>query len=183
MLCKTVFLVIAVILLAVSLFAQTTGKSPYPIIFVHGFNGDGETFLLTIQQLETVFGDYDPNIDIFHAVLNADPASTHHNNDVKTILQKPDGTSVNEFLSPNGSLFALNFKNSLDGNERILINDPGSSSGTSSAGNRNAVVKQGKALGLMITKVLERTDSEKVILESVAVYIKRQHVTLIGDQP
>ena len=112
---QKVFFLIAVMFLSVTTVFGQIGKSPYPIIFVHGLNSNEDTWFLVINDdvnldLQDVYGDYDVNVDVYHAVLNAYSFTTDVLVDV--VVDFPNHSYI---PSADGSLFTINFNTSLVG--------------------------------------------------------------------
>jgi len=142
--------------------AQTTGKSPYPVIFVHGLNSSDDKWYSTINDdinldLQDVYGDFN-SFCTYHSVLNASSSSTKLEDDVEY-----NYNGINNALSSTSSLFAINFEASIDANGNLLLYDAGGGIGIT-ASNEAAIYKQAYALSKMIDKVLSVTGADKVIL-------------------
>ena len=167
---KTIKVLVLIVLLNClsSLSAQTTGDSPYPMIFIHGIVGSDESWKEIIDDdedsngygvdLQDVYGDFHNLLSVYHAVLNAYSFTTDVLVDV--VVDFPNHSYI---PSADGSLFTINFETSLDVNGNLRNNNPDNGSGQSD-GNRSAIVKQGYALSQMIDKVLSVTGADKVIL-------------------
>lgn len=138
-------------LLAICLVAQTvssfgqTGKSPYPIIFVHGLKGNETTWNLAVQELGG-------SAKVFDICLNHDAnlATSLLSQDVNVIGWR-DGAPTSK--SPN-RLYIINFDHG---------GFPASHS-THTQSSQSAIFKQGFALGRMIEAVTSLEQASKVIL-------------------
>ncbi len=155
------------------LASKVTAQScdcPYPIIFLHGFTGNAESYIGTYNDanFQNIWG---PQSDVFHAVLNAQSSSN---------IWGPDGipgnsdddvlvsfNNLSNTMNP-GCVYSINFQNFWNediNNPMIDINSCESVSGVESDSNESAIYKQGYALGKMIQAVLgANPDKSKVIL-------------------
>ncbi|MCB0264062.1 MAG: T9SS type A sorting domain-containing protein [Calditrichaeota bacterium] len=146
--------------MSAALFAQTPADAPYPVIFIHGLDSKNSTWSETIDVVENTWGNHG-STDVFHAVLNAFEDNTDVYVDVLAAFPE------NNFLSPTGNIFAINFNNfwNEDPNNPQLIKYGDGAPGISeSDGNESAIVKQAYALKQLIAKVITVTGSGKVIL-------------------
>lgn len=154
------FCIVSVLCLSAALFAQTPADAPYPVIFIHGLDSKDSTWSETIDVVENTWGNHG-STDVFHAVLNAFEDNTDVYVDVLAAFPE------NNFLSPTGNIFAINFNNfwNEDPNNPQLIKYGDGAPGISeSDGNESAIVKQAYALKQLIAKVITVTGSGKVIL-------------------
>tara|TARA_B110000879_G_scaffold63268_1_gene89008 strand:+ start:4810 stop:6822 length:2013 start_codon:yes stop_codon:yes gene_type:complete len=120
---------------------------PYPIIFIHGLNGDFSSWADMGMELSSKsynFGGY------LNFCLNAD-----YNNSTANISN--DVASLMPTVIPVGDFYIIDFDCSIS----LPCNTNTSSIILS---NQSAIVKQGYALGLVIDKVLNATGKDKVIL-------------------
>jgi hypothetical protein len=164
---RKILLVLTSMMLGYATFGQA-GDCPYPVIFIHGWNGNGTSWAGTYNN--TSFkGIWGAKADDFHAVLNAYPSSNMFganniawdlDDDVKT--QFVNETNV---LAP-GCVYAINFDNywnESSSNPQIIYN--GSSPLLESDSNESSTRKQGYGVKKAIEKVLAANPSKsKVIL-------------------
>jgi len=132
--------VTALMLFVSTAYGQIIGKSPYPMIFVHGINSSDANAWYDIidddvnPDLQDVYGDFN-SFAVYHAVLNASSTSTKLEDDV---VYNYNG--INDALSSSGSLFTINFETSIDGNGNLLLYNASNGIGQS-AGNESGEVK------------------------------------------
>ncbi len=163
------------ILLGVFLLSQANVQAqacdcPYPVIFLHGFTGNAETFTGTWDQADfkNIFG---PRADIFHAVVNATTSSNIWGNDgVQGTADDDVLTFFNNesnALAP-GCVYSMNFQNYWNedpSDPQIIIDGCGAPGFFHNDSNESAIRKQGYALGKMIANVLAANpDKDKVIV-------------------
>ncbi len=118
---------------------------PYPIIFIHGLNSNDQTWNTMLSQLDRFgwsFGgrmDYCLNYDgnLSTALL----ANDLHDFTLQSALNAGDYYTVNFDVDPDGSAYNNTVESNL-----------------------SAIVKQGKALRVMVKHVLDKTGADKVIL-------------------
>ncbi len=163
------FIIGGICVLPVSLQAQN--QLPYPVIFIHGLAGSETTFGGTLEYLrdEQNCGP----VNVFDIVLNAD-------DNTETALLSEDvrwedfvfnGDSI--FLGRRNydvpfddytdtwtgeNLFVVNFKEENIRGANGILNDYFDQS------NQSAIFKQGFALNIMISEVLDYTGADKVVL-------------------
>ncbi|MEO8664359.1 MAG: hypothetical protein ABI462_02590 [Ignavibacteria bacterium] len=144
-------------------FSQV-GKSPYPIIFVHGLNSDDQTWNSMVTKISTAW-DLSAN-HVIYAVLNARGGdTTNYLQDVILPYKDASGAIVNQVTS--SSIYAVNFKNFWNRNitdPRIILNSNTTPGTNQSPSNQSAIYKQGYALKCLIDSVLRVTGASKVIL-------------------
>ena len=162
-------LLTCLLILSKNLYTQPS-DCPYPIIFLHGWTGNENSFSAVYNHdaFENIWG---PRSDVFHAVINATTQTHIWGND--GIKGTTDDDVLVEFnnlsndLAP-GCIYAINFDNFWNenqGNPQIEIHNGDSPSSSTSDSNESAILKQGYALGQMIKKVLEANpDKEKVVV-------------------
>ncbi len=152
------FLFTTFYILSFSLYAQT-GKSPYPIIFVHGLSSSDSTWLESINYISDITGYTNPynNNGIFHAVLNKS-TTTSYTEDVQTKFNNLANT-LN-----NNDIYCINFENSYDSSEDNILIHQDQNIENESESNESSIAKQGYTLKIMIDSVLKKTNAEKVIL-------------------
>ena len=162
------------LLLFISIFLfnaaySQVGKSPYPIIFVHGVNAGEYTWDSALARLGQSW--YVGNPHNLNFVLNAWGGNsgyfTNYLNDVVIPLKDENGYVVNSITK--SSIYTINFKNFWNQNlsdPRIYIhsNDGPGLPLFESKSNESAIYKQGFALSILIDSVLRVTGAEKVIL-------------------
>ncbi|KAA0255563.1 MAG: alpha/beta hydrolase, partial [Chlorobiota bacterium] len=151
---KTLFLVFLLLFQFVG-FAQS-GRSPYPIIFVHGIDSDNTMWNDITNHLNLWFG----SAQVVDLVLNASFDSTHFVDDVIIEFKNTPPLST-------GNIFTVNFKNWWNENATDPMLLQGQNHGhilTQSQSNESSILKQGYALKLVIEKVLHATNSDGVIL-------------------
>ena len=128
-------------------------KIPYPILFVHGWTGNDETWNPLTNKIETNLGwTYG---GVFNYCLNQDGDRTT----CSGLADIGDWTNYNSINLAD--YYYLNFDISSNGklhvgNNFIPFDDDYS--------NQSAIVKQGIVVGKVIKKILELTRSEKIIL-------------------
>jgi pimeloyl-ACP methyl ester carboxylesterase len=156
-------LLLFISILFINISYSQVGKSPYPIIFVHGLNSGEYTWdsaLTRLRQSWNIGNSYNLNF-----VLNARGGdTTNYVNDVIIPLLDENGYVVNTI--DKSSLYTINFNNFWNRNindPRIFIHDNGYPE-NSSKSNQSAIYKQGYALSICIDSVLRVTGAEKVIL-------------------
>lgn len=166
-------------LVAPEVHAQAEGKPPYPIIFAHGLVGSDKSFNETMSYLRSDFhwGSNTGKIYVYDVILNADNDihSSTYTLDVSDRDTVVDGRSVfagrrtyaddingyqDGWSDSSARIFAINFQE-----ERIR----GASGGVFGDdlfdySNESAIYKQGLALKMMISEVLEFTGCERVVL-------------------
>jgi pimeloyl-ACP methyl ester carboxylesterase len=127
-----------------------TSVAPYPIIFVHGLNDSDLCFANFAETLLQMNGGTLNDMKILDFCLNHDGSnySSILDNDVAMIGWR------NGSYSAYG-LYAINFDT-----KRPTLSDHR----TATLSNQAAIYKQGKALGVMISLVLQNTQAKKVIL-------------------
>ncbi|MEO6694609.1 MAG: pre-peptidase C-terminal domain-containing protein [Ignavibacteria bacterium] len=144
-------------------YAQT-GKSPYPIIFVHGFNSNDMTWATTYNYLSNSFSIGSGNK--FHAVLNSHGGDTTvYYADVMNPTRNTSGVEVNRLT--NSSIYLVNFQNFWNRNitdPRIITYSDVTPGSNQSSSNKSAIYKQGYALKKCIDSVLNVSGADKVIL-------------------
>ena len=140
---------------------STSASLPYPIIFIHGLNSNDQ-----------IWGDSNSNSNKMHNFLmsqnlsfggrfdfnlNYDANNTKAN---KNIYPTTDA-DIAQFTSTlvAGDYYFVNFDTGIDGSTY-----PSYSSSVNVLSNQSAIAKQGKALQIVITKVMELTGRDKVIL-------------------
>ncbi|MBK7094827.1 MAG: HYR domain-containing protein [Saprospiraceae bacterium] len=142
----------------VSQIPNGTCDCPYPIIFVHGWGGDGATWYNFSDQLKSIWGDNISSGGIFEANLNVIEDYTKvrgQNNEFETVNYVDDDVKLH-YQNPfnitlqDKCIYAINF------NVQNYSDDSDS--------NQSSPYKQGYALGKMIKKVIQVTGKEKVIL-------------------
>ena len=119
--------------------------SAYPVIFIHGLNGNKltwQTFVYHLYDNDWTFGGY------LEYCLNSSPNSTSY------LLDVQDVNPFNYDLSSNGDFFVIDFD----------CNETSCEGGSTVYSNQASVKKQGYALSLAIEKVLNLTGKDKVIL-------------------
>jgi pimeloyl-ACP methyl ester carboxylesterase len=123
---------------------------PYPILFVHGLNGDSQTWLEMTEWLspalgETVKLDFCLNADgsIFSSTMSSDVVSFIPNN-----------------LS-NSNLYKITFNCNSIGD--CYYGAPTNNNGLYYS-NQSAIAKQGKAIGIAVEAILESTGASRIIL-------------------
>jgi pimeloyl-ACP methyl ester carboxylesterase len=133
---------------------QNAAKLPYPILFVHGWNGNdsdwyveldflaGQGLKVNIDHIQKRSG-YGSRLDF---MLNA-TTSTFLNRRASG-PQYGDVLDMESYVDPSNDVFAINF-------------DVGASSAQS---NQAAAAKQGFAVGLAVKKIIAATGAENVIL-------------------
>ena len=150
----------------------------YPIIFVHGWNGNYTSWegIYNSSKFKNAYGDFDKDKQVYNAVLNPyGDASTH----IWGVGQQPDypdyfddNVIVHEqftntsTLDPERCYYIINFDafwNINNVNPQVITEDIVYPFGTSPS-NQAAVFKQGYALGKMIDHILDITQKDKVIL-------------------
>jgi triacylglycerol esterase/lipase EstA (alpha/beta hydrolase family) len=146
-------------------------KYHYPIIFVHGLIASDNEFSETMMYLRDNqdFGE----INVFDIVLNADndSESALMSEDVKwedfvydgdeiNIGRRNYASSMDDYVDgwTGRNFFAINFK------EERIRGAAGTFNDYFDQSNEAAIFKQGYALNIMITEVLDYTGAEKVIL-------------------
>ncbi|WP_353720190.1 alpha/beta hydrolase [Dyadobacter sp. 676] len=134
--------------------AQNATKLPYPILFVHGWNGSDDTWYTELNFLAS----QGLKVDIDHNqkrsgygsrldfMLNA--TNLTFLNRRASGPQYGDVLDMESYLDPNNDLFAINF-------------DVGASFAQS---NQAAAAKQGFAVGLAVRKILSVTGAKKIVL-------------------
>ena len=167
--CFTIYFTILSFLIPYHSQAQVIDCA-YPIIFIHGFTGNQESFdnVYTNANFVACYGDL---ADTYHAVLNAtsetdiwgaDGISGTNDDDVLLSFNN----ETNDLAS--GCIYAINFNNFWnedEGDPMIEVNGCDSPGLFESDSNESAILKGGYALGDMIQKVLAANpDKEKVIL-------------------
>jgi pimeloyl-ACP methyl ester carboxylesterase len=119
---------------------------PYPVILMHGLNGNDTTWYPFLRNIQSFYGySYGGNFDY---CLNQD-ASTSNSylfNDVKNWT---DTTQLGI-----GDFYTVNFD----------LDHQGNKYNASSKSNQSAIVKQGYAMSRIIKQVLDKTGRNKVIL-------------------
>lgn len=125
-------------------------KIPYPIIFVHGLNGDSDTWNSFTDEADLFYGlTFGGRMD-FCLNFNDNTANSSFSTDYKDFtnlnsLNEGDYYYVNFAVNSNGATYSGNTSNS-------------------SRSNQSAVFKQGRAVRDAIKHVLDITGSEKVVL-------------------
>ncbi|MEK6781743.1 MAG: IPT/TIG domain-containing protein, partial [Bacteroidota bacterium] len=148
---KTIRVLLLLYFSFITTLLQAQPKIPYPIIFIHGLNSSDETWFTALNSIvpagETI-GTYDIS-------LNSDG-----NDATANLLQDvvPVGWRYPGSIPASSRIYLLNFDNSRFNSNSVYS---GSSFHLS---NQAAITKQGYALKLMIQKVLEVENVEKVIL-------------------
>jgi pimeloyl-ACP methyl ester carboxylesterase len=157
---KKQFILIAIftINIFINIYPQT-GKSPYPIIFVHGLNSNDSTWKESIDYITDITEFTNPysNNGIFYAVLNIS-SGTNYSDDVKTSF-----SNLHNNLN-NNDIYCVNFNNAYDSETNNILLHQDQNADNESESNESAIAKQGYALGIMIDSVLNKTGAEKVIL-------------------
>lgn len=132
--------------------SEYNNKSVYPIIFIHGLGGNDTTWYEGTKYLEDKYGYI--NGGIFDYCLN--PDGDVHTSDYEDFYTDFTFTT----FVKNGDFYFVNFDVNKDGDlypkESLFVPETRS--------NQSAIVKQGRALGAIIDKVIELTNKEKVIL-------------------
>jgi pimeloyl-ACP methyl ester carboxylesterase len=164
------YLLLILFVLATSRVVAQSIDCAYPIIFIHGFTGNQESFegVYTNSNFVACYGDL---TDTYNAVLNATNESNIWGADGLQGTSDDDVliTFDNETndLAP-GCVYAINFNNYWNENEanpEIDVNGCSSPGAFESDSNESAIMKGGYALADMIQKVLAANpDKEKVIL-------------------
>ncbi len=142
----------------------------YPILFLHGYTGNQESFedVYTDANFVACFGDLS---DTYHAVLNATSNTNIWGADGESGTSDDDvlisfDNETNELAS--GCIYAMNFNNFWNENEsnpEIDINGCSSPGLFESDSNESAITKGGYALGKAIEKILAANPGkDKVIL-------------------
>jgi len=141
----------------------------YPILFVHGFTGNADTYSGTIldADFENVWG---PRSDIFHAVLNATEESNIWGAD--GVAGNTDDDVLVSFNNlsndlAEGCIYSINFQNFWnedENNPQILINDCSAPSFFDNDSNESAIQKQGYALGHAIEKILAANPTKNKVI-------------------
>ncbi|MEO1258444.1 MAG: alpha/beta fold hydrolase [Bacteroidota bacterium] len=197
--CKYSLKIINVLILILGLSFESISQvpsgpcdCPYPIIFIHGWAGDGTTWkkIYDDDDFKQIWGSLnlpesaDELSHVYNSVLNVnletniwgDDGTPDYDNCNQQPCYSDDDVIVHEQFSnthidvlENGCLYAINFKNwwsDGSGNQSpiLLLNNSGSPTPTHSDSNESSAFKQGYALGKMINQVLEITGKEKVIL-------------------
>lgn len=127
-------------------------KFTYPMIFIHGWTGNDETWDEFHFEAESYYGwSFGGRLDY---CLNPDGNQSTSDGFILDLVN-------DEFIRPNGDFYRVNFDISADevlyvGNDGIGFNDDFS--------NQSAIVKQGWAVSNAVERVLELTGAEKVIL-------------------
>ncbi|MBP6412811.1 MAG: T9SS type A sorting domain-containing protein [Bacteroidia bacterium] len=123
---------------------------PYPIIFIHGFNDDNETWDTLITFMQNTYGySYGGKMDF---CLNADSSNSTSElfDDFRDFTD-----STGHEINPLCDMYTINFSNNPDGsypyNESFLSHQA-------------AAHKQGYAVKKAIEHVLDKTGKDKVIL-------------------
>ena len=126
---------------------QLDNYIPYPILFVHGLNGDSETWQEMTEWLGQTLGET-VKLDF---CLNADGSlySSNMNPDVESFI--PNNLS-------NSNLYKVTFNCNPFGD---CYNGEPTSSNYS---NQSAITKQGRAIGLAIETILESNGVDRIIL-------------------
>jgi pimeloyl-ACP methyl ester carboxylesterase len=155
---KKQFILIAIFTINIFIYPQT-GKSPYPIIFVHGLNSNDSTWKESIDYITDITEFTNPysNNGIFYAVLNIS-SGTNYSDDVKTSF-----SNLHNNLN-NNDIYCVNFNNAYDSETNNILLHQDQNADNESESNESAIAKQGYALGIMIDSVLNKTGAEKVIL-------------------
>jgi len=140
------------------------GNSPFPIIFVHGFNSNDLTWATTYDYLRNSFSTSSNNK--YHAVLNAlGGDTTEYYLDVINPTHNEIGVEVNRLT--NSNLYFVNFQNFWNRNildPRIILYSDGIPGSNQSSSNKSSIFKQGYALKKCIDSVMNVSGSNKVIL-------------------
>lgn len=160
---KKIFTLFALIFYLNISFSQV-GKSPYPVIFVHGLNSDDHTWDATLTKLGTAW-----SISTSHtlsAVINARGGdTTNYLLDIVIPLLDVNGNIVNRIT--NSNVYAVNFGNFWNRNSsdpRIILYNNTTPGTNQSPSNQSAIYKQGYVLKILIDSVLRVTGASKVIL-------------------
>lgn len=129
---------------------QLDNYTPYPILFVHGLNGDSQTWLEMTDWLSPVLGET-IKLDF---CLNSDGSlySSNMNSDVESFI--PNNL-------PNSNLYKITFNCNPIGD--CFDGEPTNSSGLYYS-NQSAITKQGRAIGLAVDAILESTGVNRIIL-------------------
>ncbi|WP_136668127.1 alpha/beta fold hydrolase [Flavobacterium sp. H122] len=125
------------------------GKTPYPIIFIHGLNSSSETWNATTDYFDTQYNYiYGGRFDF---CLNADNNNTLANKNFYPV----SGADIAAFETSviEGDYYTVNFNVKIDG-----------TFDTDVLSNQAAIAKQGAALKRVIERILQITDKDKVIL-------------------
>ena len=152
------FFLLFTIFIFVNNYSQT-GKSPYPIIFVHGLNGSDSSWTESIDKITDITDFSNPYINngIFHAVLNIS-SSTNYSDDVKTSF-----SNWQNRLN-NNDIYCVNFYNAYNAATDNILLHQDQNADNESESNESAITKQGYTLKTIIDSVLKKTGAEKVIL-------------------
>jgi pimeloyl-ACP methyl ester carboxylesterase len=119
---------------------------PYPIILMHGLNGNDTTWYPFLRDVQNYFGfSYGGNFDF---CLNQD-GDVSNSNLIPDVRDWTDTIQIGK-----GDLYTVNFNIDNFGNKYI----------SSSKSNQSAIVKQGFAISNIIKQVLTKTGREKVVL-------------------
>ncbi len=153
-----------------TLFAQSC-DCPYPIIFLHGYTGNQDTYTGVWNNSDFI-NIYGNRADVFHAVLNANLSSTNvfgpdnaeggGDDDVVFFFNNESN------ILASGCVYSANWENWWNGeynNPELLQNICGDTLFEESHSNESAIVKQGYALKQMISAVLDANPGkDKVIV-------------------
>ncbi len=155
--------------------AAQCGDCPYPVIFLHGLDGDDASFssFYTDGNFTGIWGGL---TDVFHGVLNAQMGTSGNaalrltgtdgvlgNNDDDVLVQFVNETNT---LS-SGCVYALNWNNFWNQNQASpsISVGTGTSVSNNSNSNQSAIYRQGYAVKKAIEKVLAANPTKtKVIL-------------------
>jgi len=150
------FIFLSVIICHVA-HSQSTRNIPYPVLFVHGWDGSDQTWYNELLALKA----QNLNVDIDYIrqgagsgsrldfILNADGKNT-----TSLLNRSGDGPNYGDlydmmsYVNPENDVYVINF-------------DMGAKSRYS---NQAAAVKQGFAVGLAVNKILMATGADKVVL-------------------
>lgn len=167
------------------LWGQAECDCPYPIVFMHGWSGAGTSWdnVYTSSLLTDIYGTFNPNTQVYHAMLNATPSTDIFSDGIadypagiyveSNAPYSNDDVIVHEqFVNTNrldGSacLFAINFSNYWNFNPSaplVLTYDNSKIGANHSASNQSSALKQGYAFGKAIRAIIEATGKEKVVV-------------------
>jgi len=157
-------LLLSFVLTSINISYSQPGNSPYPIIFVHGFDSYDLTWTTTYDYLRNSFSTSGNNK--FHAVLNARGGdTTEYYLDVINPTHNEIGVEVNRLN--NSNIYLVNFQNFWNRNNldpRIILYTDGTPGSNKSSSNKTSIFKQGYALKKCIDSVMNASGANKVIL-------------------
>lgn len=150
---RKLLFIVAVIRAGVVMAAEL----PYPVLFVHGWNSDNTTWDGFLNgTLRPALGN--PSVPVFQVLTNSNLTSTNWQDDI--IVESPHDINGHIQVAP---LYTINFWNWRTNTlPYSLVQNTNPPEG--SAGNESAIVKNGKALGMVVDSILAATGKDKVIL-------------------